>query len=128
MYFGMYELAKFVGIMKNNKKLAIDFDGTIVEHQYPRIGKELPGAFSTLKALQEKGYLLILWTFRSGAYLQEAIDYCRKNGLEFWAINASNPEEEVGENVSRLIQADVFIDDRNLGGFIGWERIGKILL
>ena len=32
--------------------IAVDFDGTIVEHKYPHIGKEIPFAISTLKRLQ----------------------------------------------------------------------------
>ena len=44
--------------------IAVDFDGTIVEHRYPAIGKELPFATSTLRQLMEDGHRLILWTVR----------------------------------------------------------------
>lgn len=50
--------------MKSNKKLAIDFDGTIVDDAYPGIGKTKTFAFETLKKLQSEGYRLILWTYR----------------------------------------------------------------
>jgi hydroxymethylpyrimidine pyrophosphatase-like HAD family hydrolase len=53
-------------IGENSKIIAVDFDGTIVEHEYPAIGKEMLFAFDTLKALQKKGHRLILWTFRTG--------------------------------------------------------------
>ena len=60
-----------------NIKIAIDFDGTIVDHEYPAIGKEKLFAFITLKELQKRGALLILWTFREGRELKEAVDYCQ---------------------------------------------------
>ena len=95
-------------------KIAVDFDGTIVEHRYPQIGEEKLFAFETLKQLQKLGHQLILWTFRYGKELEEAVEYCRKKGLEFYAINKSYPEEEFDiETVSRKIDADIFIDDRN---------------
>lgn len=53
-------------MIKSNKKLAIDFDGTIVEDAYPGIGKAKTFAFETLKKLQSEGYRLILWTYRHG--------------------------------------------------------------
>jgi len=56
-------------------KIAVDFDGTIVEHEYPAIGKEKLFAFQTLKELEKKGALLILWTFRTGKELEEAVDF-----------------------------------------------------
>ncbi len=109
-------------------KIAVDFDGTIVEHRYPQIGEEKLFAFETLKQLQKLGHQLILWTFRYGRELEEAVEYCRKKGLEFYAINKSYPEEEVDlETVSRKIDADIFIDDRNVGGFPGWSEIWQIL-
>lgn len=109
-------------------KIAVDFDGTIVEHKYPEIGKEILFAFETLRALQEQGHQLILWTFRSGKELDEAVEYCRRNGVEFYAINASYPEEEFDEDYdSRKIDADVFIDDRNIGGLPSWGEIYQII-
>lgn len=107
--------------------IAVDFDGTIVEHRYPEIGKEKLFAFETLKALQKQGNLLILWTFRAGKELDEAVEYCKKNGIEFYAINKSYPEEKFDGTVSRKINADLFIDDRNIGGFPGWGEIYQML-
>jgi hydroxymethylpyrimidine pyrophosphatase-like HAD family hydrolase len=107
--------------------IAVDFDGTIVEHAYPAIGKEMLFAFATLKALQDKGHKLILWTFRVGDTLDEAVDYCKQNGIEFYAVNKSYPEEEYTHIVSRKINADIFIDDRNIGGFPGWSKIWQTL-
>lgn len=108
-------------------KIAIDFDGTIVEHEYPGIGKEKLFAFQTLKELEKMGARLILWTFRTGKELDEAVEYCRKNGIEFYAVNKNYPEEIFDETVSRKINADIYIDDKNIGGFPGWSGAWQIL-
>ncbi|MGM0531276.1 MAG: BT0820 family HAD-type phosphatase [Bacteroidota bacterium] len=108
-------------------KIAVDFDGTIVENKYPEIGKTKLFAFETLLELQKKGYLLILWTYRSGKKLDEAVNFCRENGIEFYAVNKNYPEEHFNETISRKIAADIYIDDRNLGGFPGWSEVWKIM-
>jgi hypothetical protein len=109
-------------------KIAVDFDGTIVEHKYPEIGKEILFAFDTLKELQKQKHQLILWTYRSGRELDEAVEFCRENGIEFYAINASYPEEEFDEDFSsRKIEADIFIDDRNIGGLPPWGEIYQMI-
>lgn len=107
-------------------KIAVDFDGTIVEHKYPRIGKDITNAIMTIKALQRNGHKLILWTYRSGQHLQEAIDYCTEKGIVFYAINKSFPEEIYDDTISRKINADLFIDDRSFGGLPNWELIYDI--
>ncbi len=106
-----------------NIKIAVDFDGTIVEHEYPAIGKEKLFAFITLKELQKRGALLILWTYRVGRELEEAVEYCSRNGIEFYAVNRNYPEEKWNENSPRKLNADIFIDDRNAGGFPGWGEV-----
>lgn len=116
-----------VVVYENSLKIAVDFDGTIVENNYPKIGREMLFAFATLKELQKKGHRLILWTFRTGASLEEAVEYCRQNGVEFFAINENYPGEVVDESYSRKLNADLFIDDRNIGGFIGWSRVWQLL-
>ena len=108
-------------------KIAIDFDGTIVEHKYPEIGKELLFAFETMRELQKQRHQLILWTYRSGKELEEAVVFCREKGIEFYAVNKSYPEEKYDESISRKIQADVYIDDRNIGGFPGWSAVWQML-
>lgn len=114
--------------MEGPLKIAVDFDGTIVEHKYPEIGKEVMFALKTLRALQEQGHLLILWTYRSGKELDEAVEYCRRNGIVFYAVNASYPEEEFDEDYdSRKIDADIFIDDRNIGGLPPWGEIYQMI-
>jgi hypothetical protein len=114
-------------IQEEGKTIAVDFDGTIVEHAYPGIGKEMMFAFATLKELQNRGHKLILWSFREGELLNEAVNYCKNQGIEFYAINKSYPEEQLNETTSRKIHADIFIDDRNIGGFPGWPDVFQML-
>ncbi len=102
--------------------IAVDFDGTIVEHEYPRLGSPIPFAIETLLKLQKDGHVLILWTVRDGALLQEAIDYCAKKGLTFFAANKNYPEEDP-TRASRKLTAELFIDDRNVGGLPDWGVI-----
>jgi len=111
----------------NNIKIAIDFDGTIVDHEYPEIGKEKLFAFLTLKELEKKGAMLILWTFRSGKELEDAVEFCKKNGVEFYAVNKNYPEEVFDESISRKIDADIYIDDKNIGGFPGWSEVWQMI-
>jgi len=103
--------------------LAIDFDGTIVDDAYPKVGKPKLFAIETLKKLQGDGHRLILWTYRSGERLDEAVAFCKSKGIEFYAVNKSFPEEQFDETKSRKIHADLFIDDRNIGGFVGWGEV-----
>ncbi|MCG8698328.1 MAG: hypothetical protein MI922_09775 [Bacteroidales bacterium] len=109
-------------------KIAVDFDGTIVEHRYPQIGEEKLFAFETLKQLQKLGHQLILWTVRNGQELNDAVEYCKKKGVVFYAVNKSYPEETYDPNeISRKLDVDLFIDDRNIGGFPGWSEIWQML-
>ncbi|MAL58560.1 MAG: hydrolase [Flavobacteriaceae bacterium] len=108
--------------------IAVDFDGTIVEDEYPKIGKPNIFAFETLKKLQNKGHRLILWTYRYGRELDEAVAFCKENGITFYAVNKSFPEEQFDPKYSRKINADLFIDDRNLGGMMGWGEIYQKLI
>jgi|SRR5450759_3215137 hydroxymethylpyrimidine pyrophosphatase-like HAD family hydrolase len=108
-------------------KIAVDFDGTIVDHEYPAIGKEKLFAFQTLRELNKLGAMLILWTIRTGKELDEAVEYCRKNGLEFYAVNKNYPEEIFDETVNRKVNADIYIDDKNIGGFPGWSEVWQLL-
>lgn len=110
--------------------IAVDFDGTIVEHRYPKIGNEIPFAVDTLKMLIKENHRLILWTVREGALLQEAVDWCKERGVEFWAINKDYPEEDGKNNnnhFSRKLKADLFIDDRNIGGLLDWGQMYKMI-
>lgn len=108
--------------------IAIDFDGTVVEHKFPEIGEPLPNAFTVMKELQENGHKLILWTFRDGEDLKKAVTLCKENGIRFYAVNHSKPNEDYDKYMSRKIYADIYIDDRNLGGFPGWDAVRHMIL
>lgn len=108
--------------------IAVDFDGTIVEHEYPKIGRERPFATQTLKKLVEDGHRLILWTIRHGETLQEALDWCTERGITFYAVNCDYEGQDVcsGER-SPKVKCDMYIDDRNLGGLPDWGTIYEMI-
>ena len=78
--------------------IAVDFDGTIVQHRYPEIGNEIPFATQTLKMLIAEHHKLILWSVREGELLDEAVEWCRQRGVEFHAVNRDFPEEDEEKN------------------------------
>ncbi len=104
--------------------IAVDFDGTIVQHDYPRIGAEVPEALDTLKLWVNNGHKIILWTMRSGKELEEAVLFLEGRGLELWGIN-QNPIQDEWTN-SPKAYAQVYIDDAALGCPLtkhsGWDR------
>ncbi len=115
-------------MIRETLTIAVDFDGTIVEDEYPSIGRPIIFAFETLKKLQDDGHRLILWTYRKGRALEEAVKFCEENGIIFYAVNRSFPEEEFDVSYSRKIHADIFIDDRNIGGLKSWGEIYQQLI
>jgi len=106
--------------------IAIDFDGTIVEHDYPNIGSPIPGAAEYIKKLHQDGHTILIWTARSGFELIHAMLYLKGAQIPFERVNsnaieiASNPE---WINFSPKIYADVYIDDRNVFGMRPWNEI-----
>lgn len=118
---------EFKSFFKQSLIIAIDFDGTIVEHRYPFIGKIRPFAFETMEALRIEGHRLILWSHRTGPKLEEAVKFCQNHGIEFYAVNKNYPEEVWDEKESRKILADIYIDDRNVGGLPSWGEIFNII-
>ncbi|HBC28536.1 MAG TPA: hypothetical protein DC006_02435 [Prevotellaceae bacterium] len=109
--------------------IAVDFDGTIVKHRYPQIGEEIPFATQTLKMLIQDRHKLILWSVREGRLLDEAVEWCRQRGVEFYAVNKDFPEEDEQKNMhfSRKLKVDLWIDDRNVGGLPDWGTIYRMI-
>lgn len=110
--------------------IAVDFDGTIVEHRYPEIGEERPFATEVLRKLIADRHKLILWTVRNGELLDEAVEWCRERGVEFYAINSDSSamfNEEKDPEFSCKPNVDMFIDDCNIGGIPDWTTIYKII-
>ncbi len=117
--------------------ICVDFDGTLAEHDWPNVGKEVLYAISVCKELQAKGHKLILYTMRSGEGLQNAIDWCKERGLEFWDHN-HNPDQHKWTD-SPKVYGHIFIDDAALGTplifdddgsrpKVDWIEIRKLLL
>ena len=107
-----------------NMVISIDFDGTVVEHRYPKIGEERPKATETLRKLMEDGHKLVLWTVREGKLLDEAVEWCRERGVEFSAINETlKAETNEHSHNTRKIKADIYVDDCNIGGLFDWDII-----
>ena len=123
--------------MPNNMYIAIDFDGTCVTHDYPRIGKEI-GATKVLKRLVEAGHKLILNTMRSDKELQDAVNWFKKNGIELYGVN-ENPTQKRWTN-SPKVYAHMYIDDAAFGcplinapelsdrQFVDWDSVGRKLI
>ncbi len=111
--------------------ISVDFDGTIVEHKYPAIGKEQPFATMTLRQLMKDGHKLVLWSVREGELLDQAVKWCEERGVRFYAVNADIDEDasdhQGTKQFSRKIKADVFIDDRNVGGLPDWGTIYHLI-
>lgn len=117
--------------------IAVDFDGTIVEHKYPKIGEPMPGAFKVLKELQAAGHKLILWTCREDfghninkQYLSEAVQFCEQHGVVFDAVNETIPEHDFRceKTLKRKPHCHYYIDDAIVGGFPGWDAIRRFFI
>jgi len=118
-------------------KIAVDFDGTIAKHEFPKIGEPVPLAFAWMKAFQALGAKLILYTMRSdgqqhGDVLTEAVEFCRRHGIEFYGINRDPDQDEWTS--SPKAYANIYIDDAAAGcplivnpagrPYVDWSRVG----
>lgn len=99
------------------KIYAFDFDGTLCQEAYPHIGKPNRHMIYLAKKLKCNGHKLILWTCRCGKSLEDAVDWCRSQGITFDAINSNLPEtlQKYGTD-SRKVTADYYVDDKGIGG------------
>lgn len=117
--------------------IGIDFDGTLVDHQYPNIGEAVPGAVETCRALIAAGHKLILWTMRSGDTLYDAVTWCERAGIALYGQNV-NPAQDW--SASPKAYCHVYIDDAALGcplvsrghmdggrDWVDWPRVRKLL-
>lgn len=94
--------------------IAVDFDGTLFTDKFPGVGEPVLEVIEFCKRQKWHGYPVILWTCRTGPRLQEAIEACRQQGLEFDAVN-DNPFSEFKDlGTTRKIYADLYIDDKNM--------------
>ncbi|MBQ2142249.1 MAG: hypothetical protein II204_03730 [Alistipes sp.] len=116
--------------------IAVDFDGTCVEHNYPAIGMDVEGAVDVLRTLNKHGHRIILNTMRSGQRLEAAVRWFRDRKIELWAVNR-NPEQEQWTS-SPKVYADIYIDDSALGcpliflegvrrPVVNWSKVRQLL-
>lgn len=121
----------------SSKIIAIDFDGTIVSHEYPKIGRVNPRAFNVMSRLQEADHKLILWTMRSGHTLEDAVSFCEDHDITFWGIN-QNPDQHSWAPGPKQY-AHLYIDDAALGcpvkfdqpsnrNWVNWRDVEGILI
>ena len=99
--------------MASKKIIAVDFDETLVDHRYPDIGAPVPHAIDVCRELVANDVHLILFTMRSGIYLQQAADWCKAAGIKLWGVN-ENPEQSSWTS-SPKVYAQRYIDDAALG-------------
>lgn len=100
--------------MYNNINIvAVDFDGTLCEDNYPEIGIPRKSTIKMVKNLKDNGCTIILWTCRCGELLENAIAWCEEQGLVIDYVNENTKENiELYGNDCRKINADVYIDDK----------------
>lgn len=111
----MYEYIKTFDDLP--KIVAVDFDGTLVTDEYPNIGEPNIKLIDAIKHIRSQEVRVILWTCRNCDKLQEAVDFCKTQGLEFDEINKNIPEVLylTGGKDTRKVYADLYIDDKAIG-------------
>jgi len=122
--------------------IGIDFDGTCVTHDYPRVGFDV-GAAPVLRKLVKNGHQLMLWTMRGNNRqdtLQDAIDWFKKNDIPLWGINENPDQKASGWTNSHKQHAELYIDDVALGAplkmdrklsvrpFVDWDVVEQMLV
>jgi len=115
---------------------AIDFDGTCVTHEYPKVGRSI-GAEKVLKRITDEGGLLILWTMRSGDQLEDAKNWFHDNGIPLFGAQRNPTQDEWTD--SPKAYAQVYIDDAALGcplvelimegerPYVDWDKVEALL-
>lgn len=95
------------------KVIALDFDGTCVDHRFPEVGPDVPGAAAGLRELYENGFRFILYTMRSGDKLDDAVAWFERNNIPLFGVQ-THPTQDTW-TTSPKCHADICIDDRNAG-------------
>lgn len=131
-------------------EIAIDFDGTCVTHDFPKVGNDI-GAIPVLKKLVDAGHNLILFTMRSdaksvssdeygihneaGDYLTHATSWFFQNGIKLYGIQKNPTQQSWTE--SPKCYAQMYIDDAALGcplvygehlrPYVDWVKVEEML-
>ena len=137
-----------MSLKKKSLIIAVDFDGTCVTHDFPRVGKDI-GAASVLRDIVAAGHKLILWTMRSDGRdcptarngqvmentnpLTDAVNWFDENGIKLFGIQR-NPDQDTWTS-SPKAYAHLYIDDAALGcplkedskisdrPFVDWDEV-----
>lgn len=95
------------------KIIAFDFDGTLVEDKFPKIGEPNYEMINFCKLVKQYGAKIILWTCRTGDYLESAVKFCKEQGIEFDAVNDNIPEaKEKYNGDARKVFANLYVEDK----------------
>lgn len=110
----------------NKLIISVDFDGVIVVENYPDIGNLMTGAKETINKWYNQGHTILINTCRAGVFLERCKDFLYANSIMFHHLNENPPEliKRYGMD-TRKLSADIYIDDRNMGGFRGWKHADK---
>lgn len=104
--------------------IAIDFDGTVVDHEFPRIGKLKPGAREALQAFRKAGHKIIIWTCRHGQHEKDVRVFLTENDIPFDTINNPIMGADLG---TRKVYADLYIDDKGLRFEDNWDEMRRFI-
>lgn len=104
--------------------IAIDFDGTVVDHEFPAIGALKPGAREALKAFHKAGHKIIIWTCRAGKHEKDVRTFLIENDIPFDAINNPVMGADLG---TRKVYADLYIDDKGLRFEDNWDEMRRFI-
>ena len=108
--------------------IAIDFDLTICMSDYPNLGPMREGAAEVIRKLYNEGFGIVINTCRAGKAQGMAEDWLKENNIPFHYINCNFPHLiEFYKADCRKISADLYIDDKCLGGLPHWNEIYKII-
>jgi hypothetical protein len=122
----------------NELVIAVDFDGTVVFHDYPNVGDPVPHALYYLKKIQDTGIKIILYTMRSEEYLDDAVKYLTGNGIKLFGVNENPTQSEW--TTSTKIYSHLYIDDAAFGcplihnpknshrPYVDWSIVGPTIL
>ena len=105
--------------------IAVDFDGTLVEDNFPEIGMIRAEIWDKVLEAQNKGAKIILWTSRDNERLKAAVEFCTERGLHFDAINDNLDECKIlFNNDTRKVYANEYWDDKAIGYFCDYQSPG----
>jgi len=104
--------------------IAVDFDGTIVNHEYPEIGPLKEGAVEALKAFKKAGHKILVWTCRQGVEERQVRAFMIENKIPFDTINTPVPGYDLG---TRKVYADVYIDDKGMRFEENWNELKELI-